>query len=1488
MSMQDSDDEPSLYQQQRQQRLNQHHEDEENSDEEGEDLGYGLPDEEDDDDDEEEEEEEEDEEEARKVADGFIVDDEEEEQDADTKVAARRKKKRRIEDYDEELDEEDLELLEENTGIKLGRSSGPQLKRLKRGREDTERMSSKITSGVENIFSDEEEEEEQGLLSTGGNNRYGQDEEEQYNEPVYRHRDAYDDMGDFIADEDEDDLDQVLGERHFGQRDDGAATGYYDDHGHTQPGKGIMDMLPEGISEDVLVDMYDIFGDGGDYEYALYPEDQLDMENEQREPQLADIFEPSELAERMLTEEDDKIRNIDVPERLQMRYEGLSKKFVESTPEEIQQEGIWVAKQLAGLRGLEPVPEKFQTAVTYVVGFFARELLEVPHIKDHRRDFFTEVNKVTGATTEILTEDDLWEIYDLDFKYHSFMERKKTLHDFLTKYNIDDAYVRDAESKVEKMEEVNDVLDLVNLKFSEVINKVQAQNKGPKRPLSKSLYDTMNKTMVVNVLPLFGITAKEFGANYLEKNRRYYPEDSLVDPMVEGEANVDDTFTDGTKVLKAARTVLAQEMAFDPQVRKAIRRDWEEKAVVIVKPTDKGFNVIDDLHPLHRFKYLRNKPIGTFKNGDFLELLKGESDGLLILQVTIANYESWLAGITEYYLSDGYSESVEQWNLQRKEVLEQCLRDYLVPLMDKYIREKLRVESQESVCKQASKNLLAKINVGPYRGPDTDRHRNSLPRVIAVSHGNGDLKSPTMAVMLNQRGKVLDQIQVPHLKDGRYVSQLDQFIRSRKPHVVGVAGYNAETRRLIKHLQGMISEINQTRESGTGPIDLVVVDDEAARLYKNSKRARDEFPDYPEVMRYCIALARRLQNPVYEYTGLGRDLLAIRFHPSQHLVPDDVLLFYLERSLITVVNDLGVDINAAIHSPYIAASLQYVCGFGPRKAQSILKRIEAIGELDARSSLVLHKLTATNTFINCASYLRIRDIDGADILDDTRIHPQDYELARKMAGDALEIDEDEMDDYDSKVAIVTRVIKEYPEKLNDLILDDYAVVLRQQYNAPKRQILEHIKLELQGPYHDRRQRYSRPSMDETFSMVTGETRDTLREGFIVPTKVVSLRGRVANCVLDSGLEGIIYLDNVSDDRVMNVGDVLTVGQTLNCKVLRIDREKFMVELSSKASDTKPQSDLDIRRSREDEYYDKIGEKTFVDRKKQQQQKKARSNRVINHPLFRPFSHSEAEQYLETRQPGDLVIRPSSRGNSHMAITWKVAEDVYQHIDVTEEKPNAYSAPTHLTIGKLIFEDLDELIVTYVEAIAHKVDELMVHPKFQAGGSQALSDYLDSTTRANPKMSAYGFCLNEKAGYFDLGFKLNQKSNLSRWVIKVLPDGYRLRDTNYPNVDDLINGFKRLQASEARKRKGMQQKQQQQQQQQQQVHYHHQPHHPEQLAHHHHHHPQQQVYPPPHHHHQQQHPYPPYPSYPPQSHHHHHPPPPQHQQQHPQYAQRHHH
>lgn len=291
-------------------------------------------------------------------------------------------------------------------------------------------------------------------------------------------------------------------------------------------------------------------------------------------------------------------------------------------------------------------------------------------------------------------------------------------------------------------------------------------------------------------------------------------------------------------------------------------------------------------------------------------------------------------------MSDGFSDSAQRWNEHRKEVLQAAITEHLAPLMEKYIREKLRIEAQEAICDAAYRNLYAKVNVGPFRGPDADRYKGGIPKVVAISSGNGGFNDPIVAVCVSHRGKLLDKIEVPSLKDDRHWKQLSEFLTSKKPNVVGIAGYNAQIRHVMKNMRQMIHEINSASSSNSLKIDLLAVDDEASRLYKNSKRAIEEFGEYSEVTRYCISLARRLQCPILEYTGLGRDLLTIRHHELQHLVPEDMLLSSLERALINVVNDMGVDVNAAANSPYLATALQYVCGLGPRKAQSILKKIE--------------------------------------------------------------------------------------------------------------------------------------------------------------------------------------------------------------------------------------------------------------------------------------------------------------------------------------------------------------------------------------------------------------------------------------------------------------------------------------------------------------------------------------------------------------------
>src|SRR5690606_14586870 len=128
--------------------------------------------------------------------------------------------------------------------------------------------------------------------------------------------------------------------------------------------------------------------------------------------------------------------------------------------------------------------------------------------------------------------------------------------------------------------------------------------------------------------------------------------------------------------------------------------------------------------------------------------------------------------------------------------------------------------------------------------------------------------------------------------------------------------------------------------------------------------------------------------------------------------PQDKLLKMLDTAMVDMVNLCGVDINEAVNDSYTANLLPYVAGLGPRKATSVLKAINVNGgTVHTREELVgdpdKNKLPVVGPRVwnNCASFLYI-EYDNtdptSDPLDHTRVHPEDYELGRKMAADALE------------------------------------------------------------------------------------------------------------------------------------------------------------------------------------------------------------------------------------------------------------------------------------------------------------------------------------------------------------------------------------------------------------------------------------------------------------------------------------------------------
>jgi transcription elongation factor SPT6 len=454
--------------------------------------------------------------------------------------------------------------------------------------------------------------------------------------------------------------------------------------------------------------------------------------------------------------------------------------------------------------------------------------------------------------------------------------------------------------------------------------------------------------------------------------------------------------------------------------------------------------------------------------------------------------------------------------------------------------------------------------------------------------------------------------------------------------------------------------------------------------------------------------------------------------------------------------------------------------------------------------LVLHGVTTKNIFVNVAGFLRIRqdDLDAdlgrdaensedPDVLDDTRIHPEDYDVARKMAADAMDYDEEDLEGAAPSKA-VTDLLADDTAKLNDLALDEFAAELTKVLNAPKRFVLYKIREELQRPFGEKRVAWFAPNAEERFTMWTGETRKTLDVGLIIPVRVLRVSQDESVLVrLDCGIDGIVGQEYRTEGAVLTR---LTPGQTLQAMVMKVDYDALRVELTTRESLLEA-GDTGRRQVPTDAWFDTAAAQADSQIAVKSQQKNAggRAKRVIKHPNFQDISAGKAEEFLAGMQRGDCVIRPSSR-EDHLAVTWKVDEGLYQHLGESRlirslrdgpltdsprsrsavhelNKPDEYSLGTQLRISdKHRYSDLDELIDAHIKQMARKVTELTMNDRFK-GSQDSLDKFLTTWTNANPGRSIYAFGWNSdrrKAGQVVLGFRTNDKVPIAHWVCWPLP------------------------------------------------------------------------------------------------------------------------
>ena len=222
--------------------------------------------------------------------------------------------------------------------------------------------------------------------------------------------------------------------------------------------------------------------------------------------------------------------------------------------------------------------------------------------------------------------------------------------------------------------------------------------------------------------------------------------------------------------------------------------------------------------------------------------------------------------------------------------------------------------------------------------------------------------------------------------------------------------------------------------------------------------------------------------------------------------------------------------------------LSYVSGINKTIANNIVKYRNENGKLKSRKELLNVPKLGKAAFEQCAGFIRV--FNGGNPLEVTAVHPESYEVAERLL---------EKLGFNKKDLFNKENLSKIKVKLSSINVDK----LSEELGVGKL-TLEDIIKELSKPGRDPREDMPKPILRSDVLKL-----EDLKEGMI-------LNGTVRNVIdfgafIDIGIknDGLVHISEMSDKYIKNPSEVVSVGDIIKVKVLKINLEKQKVSLSMK-------------------------------------------------------------------------------------------------------------------------------------------------------------------------------------------------------------------------------------------------------------------------------------------------------------------------------------
>ena len=558
--------------------------------------------------------------------------------------------------------------------------------------------------------------------------------------------------------------------------------------------------------------------------------------------------------------------------------------------------------------------------------------------------------------------------------------------------------------------------------------------------------------------------------------------------------------------LKGANDIIAEIISDNAEIRKHIRENALKYGVIVTKNTKDEKSVYD-------MYYDFSERVSNMASHRVLAINRGEKEEFLKVKLEIDN-DRILKYIENQYINKN--------NFKNKAIIVSAIEDaykrLIFPSIEREIRNHLTELAQERAISVFGENIKNLLLQPPLKGK------------VVMGFDPGYVNGCKIAVV-DANGKFLDEaIIYPHKPQGKVEQSkktLKKLIETYKIDVIAIGNGTAS-----RESESLISDL--IKEMGV-KAQYIIVNEAGASIYSASELAAQEHPDINVSIRGAISIGRRLQDPLAELVKIDPESIGVGQY--QHDLNKKRLKEVLDGVVEDSVNKVGIDLNTASYS-----LLEHVSGISKAVAKNIIAYREENGSFKSRTELKKVKRLGPSAFVQCAGFMRIED--GKNPLDNTGVHPESYDICKKMLeilGYSLEdLKNKNISDIDDRVKKVG--LKQLSENLNvgEVTLKD-------------------IILEIKKPGRDPREEEGMKPILRTDVLKI----EDIKEGMI-------LKGTVRNVVdfgvfVDIGIknDGLVHKSQMSNKFVKDPMEICSVGDVVDVKVIGIDLDKQRVALSMK-------------------------------------------------------------------------------------------------------------------------------------------------------------------------------------------------------------------------------------------------------------------------------------------------------------------------------------